>query len=395
MKIALVSPYDFAYPGGVVNHISALERHFSKMGHQVKIIAPASKAVPNFGDRFIPIGKPRPIPASGSICRVTISLRLASRIKEVLAQEKFDIIHLHEPFMPMLCSAVLRFSDTANIGTFHACHGSPGYNFGWPISRLMLNRRRRKLTGKIAVSKPAMDFASNFIPGYYNIIPNGIDLEHFSPDVAPVEQFCDGKINILFVGRLEKRKGLPYLLKAYKQVKQAVPNCRLIVVGPGSRTRKKYERQVRHGSLEDVIFIGYASYNELPRYYKTAHIFCSPATGRESFGIVLLEAMAVGKPVVASNIEGYASVITDGADGLLVPPKDEGALAQALISLATDESYRQQVGAKGILKAREYSWEHIAQRVLSYYTRVLNEPPWKERFLESKTASSVLPKGEE
>jgi len=394
MKIALVSPYDFAYPGGVVNHISALERHFSKMGHQVKIIAPASKAVPNFGDRFIPIGKPRPIPASGSICRVTISLRLASRIKEVLAQEKFDIIHLHEPFMPMLCSAVLRFSDTANIGTFHACHGSPGYNFGWPIGRMMLNRRRRKLTGKIAVSKPAMDFASKFIPGYYNTIPNGIDLEHFSPDVAPIEQFCDGKINILFVGRLEKRKGLPYLLKAYKRVKQAVPNCRLIVVGPGSRVRKKYERQVRHSSLEDVIFIGYASYDELPRYYKTAHIFCSPATGRESFGIVLLEAMATGKPVVASNIEGYASVITDGADGLLVPPKDEGALAQALISLATDESYRQQIGTKGILKAQEYSWEHIAQRVLSYYTRVLNEPPWKDRFMESKTASSDLPKGE-
>ena len=394
MKIALVSPYDFAYPGGVVNHISALERHFSKMGHQVKIIAPASKAVPNFGDRFIPIGKPRPIPASGSICRVTISLRLASRIKEVLAQEKFDIIHLHEPFMPMLCSAVLRFSDTANIGTFHACHGSPGYNFGWPIGRMMLNRRRRKLTGKIAVSKPAMDFASKFIPGYYNTIPNGIDLEHFSPDVAPIEQFCDGKINILFVGRLEKRKGLPYLLKAYKRVKQAVPNCRLIVVGPGSRVRKKYERQVRHGSLEDVIFIGYASYDELPRYYKTAHVFCSPATGRESFGIVLLEAMATGKPVVASNIEGYASVITDGADGLLVPPKDEGALAQALISLATDESYRQQIGTKGILKAQEYSWEHIAQRVLSYYTRVLNEPPWKDRFMESKTASSDLPKGE-
>ena len=394
MKIALVSPYDFAYPGGVVNHISALERHFSKMGHQVKIIAPASKAVPNFGDRFIPIGKPRPIPASGSICRVTISLRLASRIKEVLAQEKFDIIHLHEPFMPMLCSAVLRFSDTANIGTFHACHGSPGYNFGWPIGRMMLNRRRRKLTGKIAVSKPAMDFASKFIPGYYNTIPNGIDLEHFSPDVAPIEQFCDGKINILFVGRLEKRKGLPYLLKAYKRVKQAVPNCRLIVVGPGSRVRKKYERQVRHSSLEDVIFIGYASYDELPRYYKTAHVFCSPATGRESFGIVLLEAMATGKPVVASNIEGYASVITDGADGLLVPPKDEGALAQALISLATDESYRQQIGTKGILKAQEYSWEHIAQRVLSYYTRVLNEPPWKDRFMESKTASSDLPKGE-
>ena len=397
MKIALVSPYDFAYPGGVVNHISALEHHFTKMGHQVKVIAPASKAVPNFGDRFIPIGKPRPVPASGSIARITISLRLASKIKEVLAQEKFDIIHLHEPFMPMLCSAVLRFSDNAvNIGTFHACHGTflgmSGYNFGRPIGRMMLNRRRRKLNGKIAVSKPAMDFASKYIPGYYNIIPNGVDLEHFSPDVSPIERFCDGKINILFVGRLEKRKGVTHLLKAYQRVKQEVSNCRLIVVGPGTRLRKKYERQVRRSSLEDVVFVGYVSYDELPRYYKTAQVFCSPATGRESFGIVLLEAMAVGKPVVASNIEGYASVITHGVDGLLVPPKDEEMLAQALISLMTDESYRQQMGARGILKAKEYSWEHIAQRVLSYYARVLSEPPWKKRFPEGETISSVLAK---
>jgi phosphatidylinositol alpha-mannosyltransferase len=144
----------------------------------------------------------------------------------------------------------------------------------------MLKRRRRKLVGKIAVSKPARDFAKEYIPGYYNIIPNGIDIKHFSPDVSPIEEFCDGKLNILFVGRMEKRKGLNYLLKAYKQVKQEIPNCRLIIVGPGTRFRRKYERQVRHNGLSDVIFVGYASYDELPKYYKTAHIYCSPATGR-------------------------------------------------------------------------------------------------------------------
>jgi len=373
MKIALVSPYDFAYPGGVANHISALEHHFTRMGHQVKVIAPASKAISNFGDRFIPIGKPRPIPASGSIVRVTISLHLAPTIKSILGEENFDIVHLHEPFMPMLCSAVLRFSDSVNIGTFHASGGSPGYNLGWPISRMLLKRRCRKLSGKVAVSKVAMEFAAKYIPGYYNIIPNGVDIKHFSPDVAPVDEFCDGKLNILFLGRLEKRKGLLYLLEAYKRVKQEIPNSRLIIVGPGTRLRHKYEKQVMHAGLKDVIFVGYVSYDELPRYYKTADIFCSPATGRESFGIVLLEAMAVGKPIVASNIEGYASVVTHGIDGLLVPPKDKDMLAQALISLATDESYRQQMGAKGRTKAEEYSWEHISQKVLHYYTRVLNE----------------------
>jgi len=354
-------------------------------GHEVKVIAPASRAVSTFGDKFIPIGKPRPIPTSGSIVRITISLRLAPTIKAVLEREKFDIIHLHEPFMPMLCSAVLRFSDTTNVGTFHAfqhsvgyiSHPWSGYNIGRPISTIMLKRRARKLNGKIAVSKPAMEFASKYVPGDYNIIPNGIDLAHFSPDVPPIDEFCDGKLNILFVGRLESRKGLNYLIKAYQRVKEEFPNSRLIIVGPGTRLRRKYERQVKRNRLEDVVFVGYVAYAELPRYYKTADIFCSPATGRESFGITLLEAMAVGKPIVASNIDGYANLITDGAEGLLVPPKDEKALAQALISLMANEPLRQQMGARERLTAKKYDWKHVAQRVFDYYVKVLNESPRK------------------
>ena len=387
MKIALVSPYDFTYPGGVTLHISYLERYFTRMGHEVKVIAPASKVVSSFGDRFIPIGRPRPIPTSGSIARVTISPWLSSRVKAVLNQENFDIIHLHEPLMPMLCTTVLRLSQTANIGTFHACHGRPGYNFAKPIGKWILRRWFRKLDGKIAVSKPAMEFAHGHFPGYYNIIPNGVDLDHFSPDVSPIDEFCDGKVNILFVGRLEKRKGLNYLLEAFRQVKQEISNSRLIIVGPGTRLRRKYKRQVMRSGLKDVVFVGYVAYDELPRYYKTADVFCAPATGRESFGIILLEAMAVGKPIVASNIEGYASVVTHGVDGLLVPPEDKEMLAQALISLLTDQSLRQEMGAKGRVKALEYSWEHVAQNVLNYYVRVLGEPPWKKQFPEFEAMS--------
>jgi len=387
VKIALVSPYDFTYPGGVTLHISYLERYFTRMGHEVKVIAPASKVVSSFGDRFIPIGRPRPIPTSGSIARVTISPWLSPRVKAVLNQENFDIIHLHEPLMPMLCTTVLRLSQTANIGTFHACHGRPGYNFAKPIGKWILRRWFRKLDGKIAVSKPAMEFAHGHFPGYYNIIPNGVDLDHFSPDVSPIDEFCDGKVNILFVGRLEKRKGLNYLLEAFRQVKQEISNSRLIIVGPGTRLRRKYKRQVMRSGLKDVVFVGYVAYDELPRYYKTADVFCAPATGRESFGIILLEAMAVGKPIVASNIEGYASVVTHGVDGLLVPPEDKEMLAQALISLLTDQSLRQEMGAKGRVKALEYSWEHVAQNVLNYYVRVLGEPPWKKQFPEFEAMS--------
>jgi phosphatidylinositol alpha-mannosyltransferase len=398
MKIALVSPYDFAYPGGVVNHISALEHYFTRMGLEVKVIAPASRVISTFGDRFIPIGKPRPIPTSGSIARITISLRLASTIKAVLDRENFDIIHLHEPFMPMLCTAVLRFSNTANVGTFHAFQHSmgylarlwSGYNFGRPISTIMLKRRARKLNGKIAVSKPAMEFASKYVPGYYTVIPNGIDLDHFSPNVSPIDEFCDGKVNILFVGRLEKRKGVNYLLGAYKRVKQEISNSRLIIVGPGTRLRGKYEKQVKRSGLKDVVFVGYVSYDELPRYYRTADIFCAPATGWESFGIILLEAMAMGKPIVASNIEGYASLVTHGVDGLLVPPKDKKMLAQALITLMASESLRQEMGARGRVKAADYSWEHIAQRVLNYYVRLLSEPPWQKQFPEFEAMSTSV-----
>jgi len=387
MKIALVSPYDFAYPGGVNIHVSSLESRFTRMGHDVKIIAPSSSKVPSFGGEFIRIGTPIPVPAGGTICRVTLSLRLGPTIKSVLNREKFDIIHLHEPFMPMLCSAVLRFSDAANVATFHAFDGKPGYKFGRPITSIMLRRRLHKLDGKIAVSRAAMEFASKYIPGYYNIIPNGVDVELFSPDVSPVDEFYDGKLNILFVGRLEKQKGVDYLVRAYRRIKQEVPDSRLIIVGPGTRLRGKYEKEVLRSGLKDVIFVGGKPQSELPPYYKVADVFCAPATGLESFGIVLLEAMAVGKPVVATNIEGYNSVLTHGVEGLLVPPKNEEMLANALISLLTNESLRQEMGARARCKALEYSWEHIAQRVLNYYNRILSEPPWKKDFQEVEAAS--------
>jgi phosphatidylinositol alpha-mannosyltransferase len=382
VKIALVSPYDFAYPGGVMVHISYLAHHFTRMGHEVKVIAPASKAVSDFGDRFIQIGSPRPVPASGSIVRLTLSPWLSKRVKAVLDREGFDIIHLHEPLMPMLCTTVLRLSQAANIGTFHACHGSPGYNLAKPMGTWLLKRWFRRLHGKIAVSRPAMEFASSYFPGYYNIIPNGVNVDHFSPNVAPIEEFGDGKLNILFVSRLEKRKGLNYLLEAFKQVKREIPNSRLIIVGPGTRLRRKYERGVRRSHLEDVIFTGLISYDELPRYYKTADVFCAPATCRESFGLILLEAMATGKPVVASNIEGYASVLTHDVDGLLVPPADKDMLARSLISLLTDESLRLEMGARGRANALEYSWERVAQNVMNYYIRVLSQPPWNKKFPE-------------
>jgi phosphatidylinositol alpha-mannosyltransferase len=371
MKIALVSPYDFAYPGGVCNHISNLEEQLTRLGHEVKIIAPASKAVSALGERLIPIGKPRPVPVSGSVARITLSPWLSSRIKAVLEREKFEIVHLHEPLMPMLCTTVLRLSDCPNIGTFHASGGKPWYNFGTPLGKLILKKWFRKLDYKVAVSGPAMEYVNKYFPDEYHILPNGVDTEHFRPDIEPIEEYMDGKLNIMFIGRLEKRKGLDYLLQAYKEFKRTIPDSRLIVVGPGVRGRKKYGKQVARNGIEDVVFIGYTSYSDLPRYYRTADIVCCPATGWESFGIVLIEAMAVGTPVVASNISGYASVLTNDAEGLLVPPRNAPKLAEALLSLADDKSRRQKMGQKGIVTAQGYSWKSVAKSVLACYQKTL------------------------
>ncbi|HEX9896845.1 MAG TPA: glycosyltransferase family 4 protein [Dehalococcoidales bacterium] len=371
MKIALVSPYDFALPGGVGRHITNLEKHFTQMGHEVKVIAPASKEVSDFGNRFIRIGTPFAIPASDSIIRISISLHLAPTIKEVLEREKFDLIHLHEPFMPMLCSAILRFSNSVNVGTFHAAAGKPGYNWGRPISTWMLERRARKLHGYIAVSKPAMNYVSRYVPAEYEIIPNGVDTHFFRPEVKPLEQYMDGKLNIVFLSRLEFRKGANYLLKAFLEVKRQMPNTRLLICGPGTRLRARYERWVARNRLEDVIFTGMVSHEEQPRYYRTADIFCLPATGKESFGLILIEAMATGRPVVATNIEGYASVVTHGEEGLLVPPMTVKPLADALLTLLNDKQRREEMGRKGVITAQKYAWEGIAGHVMEYYLKTI------------------------
>ena len=371
MRIALVSPYDFSYPGGVTNHITCLERYLREMGHYVRVVGPASKVSNLFNGQFIAIGKPRPLPASGSICRVTISPWISGKIKDILIRENFDIVHLHEPFMPMICTTVLRMSESVNIGTFHAHAGSPGYEFGRPLSTFFLKRWFRRLDGHIAVSRPAQQFVNKYFPADYTIIPNGVDLEHFSPDVAPIDRFGDGKLNILFVGRLEKRKGLNYLLEAYHQVKKEFYKCRLIVVGPGTRLRKKYEKIIASEDMKDVVFVGHVNYDELPRYYKTADIFCSPAISRESFGIVLLEAMAMSKPIVASDIEGYASVMTSGEEGLLTPPKDVSGLSQSLMSLLTDHTLRLEMGGKGRITAAKYSWLRVSRQISDFYQETI------------------------
>ncbi len=316
------------------------------------------------------MGRPVPVPSGGSIARVSLSVWTLPRIKGLLRREAFDIIHLHEPMAGFLTLNVLRAAksvDTVLIGTFHTNRGTPLYRIG---GKKLVMPYFRRLHGRIAVSEPAYRFISRHLPGQYEIIPNGIHVDDFST-AAPFPHLQDGMINLLFVGRLEKRKGLKYLLGAFSKLKWDWPNLRLLVVGQGKPDADSY-RILAERNLQDVVFVGMVSDHDKARYYKSADIFCSPATGKESFGIVLLEAMAAGTPVVASDIEGYSSVVTDGREGLLVRPKSDEGLADAISALLKNPDLRDRLGANGLTRAEQFRWEGVAGRVIDYYGTLLD-----------------------
>ena len=383
LKIGLFSPYDHAVHGGVQSHVNEIAEQFRNWGHRVRIVAPASSPDSIPDPDFVPMGRAVPLPSAGSVARVSLSVWLHPRIKDLLARESFDVIHSHEPLSGYVPLAALTMADgrrTVNIATFHSYRQRRVW---WAIgSDKLANPLLNPLDGRLAVSRPAAEFINRHFPGDYRVIPNGIRVEDFAR-AAPLPELMDGKTNILFLGRLEKRKGLRYLLSAYSKLKWDTPGLRLIVVGGGSPDAESY-RIMGERNLQDVIFTGRVSDDMRARYFKSAHVYCSPATGNESFGIVLLEAMAAGAPVVATGIAGYASVIRHGHDGLLVPPKDEDALAAAIETLVRDPSLRARLSANGVRTADAFRWERVAAKVMDFYAE------FAPRRAENRRASAAL-----
>lgn len=368
LKIALVSPYDFASSGGVNSHVRKLAARFRAWGHAVRIVAPCSAPDSVDDTDFTPMGRPVPFPSRGSIARVSLSPWLRPRVKELLDRARLDVIHLHEPFAGFLTANLISLSQTVNIATFHAYPGSRLYDVG---GKRLAMPYFKKLHGRIAVSRPARDYISRYFPGEYEIIPNGIQVDDFA-NAEPMPDLRDGMINLLFLGRLEERKGLKYILAAFSRLKWDWPNLRLIVAGAGQPDQDSF-RIMSERNLQDVVLVGPVSDEEKARYYRSADIYCSPATGGESFGVVLLEAMAAGTPVVASDIEGYSGVITQGKDGLLTTPKDDEALAGAIDELLRKPDLRAELVSAGRRTAEAHRWEHVAARVLDYYRTVDEE----------------------
>ncbi|MBO0705630.1 MAG: glycosyltransferase family 4 protein [Candidatus Dormibacteraeota bacterium] len=366
MRIGLVSPYDYATPGGVNQHIQHLAGQLRAVGHEVGVLAPSSKKqIHDAG--FHRVGGVVPIPANDSVARINLNLTLSRRVSEILEQERFDVLHFHEPFMPALPITVLRMSRTANVGTFHAFARS---NVGYYYGRGVLSHYLRRLHATVAVSQPARDFLRHYFPAADpEIVPNGVDVARFRPGLSPIRHLQDGCVNYLFVGRLEKRKGLRDLLQAFQYLHQRVPRTRLIIVGEGP-LRHRVESFIHSRKLDGVVLAGRVPAEVLPRYHASADVFCAPATGRESFGIILLEAMAAGLPVVCTEIPGYLSVVEAGVDSLTVRPRSPVELGAAMTVLARDGLLRKRLGEEGLKKARHrFAWPVVTSQLMDVYEK--------------------------
>ena len=362
LRVGLVTPYDLSVAGGVNTHVLGLGRELQRRGATVFVAGPA-----RYRDRLpddlpiVPVGSSVPIPVAGSVANLAIDPRTGWAMRAVLREHPCDILHLHEPFVPMPSFAALLFSRAVNVGTFHLARERP--HLLYLAASPLLRPLSRRLHGRIAVSTAALRTVSQFIPGRYELIPNGIELERF--DAGPRTHM--GPPTLLFVSRLEPRKGLMVLLRAMPEIRSRVPGVRLDVVGSGPLERRARRFAERLGVADAVRFRGPARECELPELYRSAAVFCAPATGNESFGLVLIEAMAAGTPVIAAANPGYRAVVHDGEDGLLVPPGDAGALAEAVCRLLLDPALWAKLSEGARATAKRYAWSRLADDVLRVY----------------------------
>ena len=365
MKVGLISFHSFSQPGGVKRHVLGLYKEFKKRGIKVKIIVPRRSPEEKYGKDIIIMGTSLSLPAAGTQGDFCIYFNPFA-LNSFLKKEKFDVLHFHNVGFPSTIQ-VLERSNVLNILTFHANLEKSNIIKNFPQIRDFANRIAKwKVDGIIGVNPLNLRFFKKF-NGPKKVIPNGIDLEEFNPRVSRLKRFSDGKINILFLGRIEERKGLIYLLRAFKILSKNYLNLRLIVVGEGP-LKDDCQKWVERNRLENVVFEKAIKEKDVPFYYKTCDIYCSPAIYGESFGIVLIEAMASGIPVVAFANTGYRTVLEKGrGKRFLVKPRDYKTLAKKLEILIKNPGLRQEMGDWGLKEAQKYSWSKIADRVLAFY----------------------------
>ncbi len=363
MRILFVSDIYYPHIGGVSEHICNLANHFEGMGHKVSILtANIHGELKPDEERVIRLGKSAIIPANRSCSRITYGVS-TDKISRIV--NKYDIVHIHGTLAPTLPLLTLMTSRRTNIFTFHPTF-EPSLLF--EVSKGYLRRYFDRINGKIAVSKTARDSIFRYFPGEYRIIPNGVDTERFTPGDAS-RKFPKGILpkEILFVGRIEPRKGLQYLIDALPLVKKEIDDVHLTVVGGGY---KEMRLRISDEVKDSIRFLGFVEPGHLSEIFKGSSLFVSPAISGESFGIVLIEAMASGVPVIASDIPGYRCVIEDRKNGLLVSPGDHKEIAESIVKIMKNDNLRCSLIKGGLKSAARYSWKKVSKEILDFYYEV-------------------------
>ncbi len=394
MRICLVAPYSWAFPVGVLEHADSLGDHLQRRGHTVGLVTPndpldlSTRLLhPRLGRhgaipaRVTPVGRSIPIPSNGTFVNVAFSPRAFFATRRAIKRLRPDIVHAHEPLVPPVGWGAIRAAKELGIptvGTFHAHYQEGCYHY--TTFKPVLSPFYKALDAKIAVSPMAAKTVAEIFPNDLRVIPNGVDVARFKPRDTP------RSLNeILFVGRPATRKGLSVLLDALPLVLEKVPEARLVIVGSHSEDVKLPKKL-----LSSVKVRGMLDDDELVHAMHSASILCAPSTGAESFGIVLIEAMAAGLPVLTSDIPGYNSVVAHEKNGVLAPPGDTGALARALITLLRDPECRNKLSKAGLVAARRYDWPYVATEIEGVYREVFERRQASNSSLSSSRRWPVL-----
>ena len=356
MRVALVCPYAWDRPGGVQSHIRSLAPALARRGHDVSVVAPASTRRIAGADvhdvyRVVFVGTSFPVPANGSVAPISFGPRAAARLKTELGRIDPDVVHVHEPLIPSLSLLALGATHRPIVGTFHAARDA---SLGYRAAQTWLRRRAARIHRRTAVSDAALALARRYFPGDYTLTPNGVDVERFAT-ARPLD--LGTTPTILFVGRIERRKGLEVLIQAVAGLRDR--DVRLVVVGNGPRLRAS---RLLAGNLRiNSAWLGRLSDEDVARVYRSADVYCAPNLGLESFGIVLLEAMAAGTPIVCSDLDAFRRVA--GGVARLVPAGNAPLLAEALRdALAGGGEVVSRVEAGGD-RASGYDWARLGAGV--------------------------------
>ena len=366
MKIGIVTEYYYPTLGGIQEHVHHFALEATARGHHVRIITSHVYGIRE--DRKKPdnipitrIGLSIPLYQNGAIGRVTFGLSLRKKLQRLFDQEKFDVIHIHVPITPILPLLALTRSNTVTIGTFHT-------NFKWSPWFKVFNKQCQRfldrLDGIIAVSKTAIAALHQHFKADYRVIPNGIDLLQFNPSMPRLPQFSDGRFNLLWIGRMEPRNGLDRMIAALAAAWQVRADLRLIVIGDGP-LRSAYHDMIPAHLKPFVHFTGFVNEGR-PALFASADVLCVPAT-ISSFGITLLEGMASGKPIIASDIDGFRDVMENGREGVMIDTSDPIQFRDAILKLAADRALAMEYGQRGLKTAENYSWPRVTGQILDYY----------------------------